>query len=426
MKLQNQTNYRNITACRLCESSDLRLALGLRSTPLGDRYLKPGMGATDANLVPLEILQCMVCGNYQTSSVIDPTGIYESYLSRPGAVNTVLTAAYEDYAHYLIEITDLKESDLVVELGSNDGLFASFFAKRGFKCLGVDPAKNLADTSVKRGVNTITDYFSSELSNELVEKYGCAKVIVANFMVANIDELRDFMTGVKGLLASDGVFAMETNYVADVISNLLIETLNHEHLSYFSVTSLGSFFNSLDLELIKVMRVPSKNGSLRCFIQHKGAKLQVQNSVFEARDFEQSRGLFLESVWCQFAEVLKHARNSAFKFCSNRSENGLYGYGTSIGATTILYQLSIGEFISGLIDDDPYRQGLESPGYGIPTLSSEVAFSRSSSTINCVVLAPQYVNQIVLKNSEARDRGVKFARIWPDVEEVPAKSWWQS
>lgn len=424
--MQNQTTYQNITKCRLCESSNLRLALGLRSTPLGDRYLKPGMGASNANLVPLEVMQCLVCGNYQTSSVIDPTGIYESYLSRPGAVNTVLTAAYENYAQSLIEIANLKESDLVVELGSNDGLFVSYFAKKGYKCLGIDPAKNLATTSVERGVNTISDYFSSEVSNEVVEKFGCAKVIVANFMVANIDELRDFMTGVKNLLASDGIFAMETNYVADVISNLLIETLNHEHLSYFSVTALTSFFDSLDLELIKVMRVPSKNGSLRCFIQHKGAKLPVQNSVFEAKDFEQFRGLFLESAWYQFAEVLKHARNSAFRFCSDRSGSGLYGYGTSIGATTILYQLNIGEFVSGLIDDDPYRQGLESPGYGIPTLSSEVAFSGSSSTTNCIVLAPQYVNQIVLKNSQARDRGVKFSRIWPDVEEVPAKTWWHS
>jgi len=401
------------------------VALGLRATPLGDRYLKPGMGAGKANLVPLDILQCAICGNYETSSVIDATGIYESYLSRPGAVNTVLTAAYQDYAQSLMRLAKLADSDLVVELGSNDGLFASFFASKGFKCVGVDPAKNLAATSIERGVDTISDYFSSDLSKKIIDRFGHAKVIVANFMVANIDDLRDFMTGVKNLLASDGVFAMETNYVADVISNLLIETLNHEHLSYFSVNSLSRFFDSLDLELIDVIRVPSKNGSLRCFVQHKGSKIPVANSVIEAKDFELSKGLFLESVWCQFGEALKHARNSAFKFCSDRSVNGLYGYGTSIGATTLLYQLNIGEFISGLIDDDPYRQGLESPGYAIPTLSSEAAFSGLSSATNCVVLAPQYVDQIVSKNSQARDRGVKFSRIWPTVEEVPRKDWWR-
>lgn len=424
--MQNQTKFRNVTKCRLCDSTNLRVALGLRATPLGDRYLKPGLGARDANLVPLEILRCAICGNFETSAVIDATGIYESYLSRPGAVNTVLTTSYEEYAKSLMSIAKLAKSDLVVELGSNDGLFASFFALRGFKCVGIDPAKNLAATSTDRGVETISDYFSSKLSEEVIEKFGNAKVIVANFMVANIDDLRDFITGVKNLLARDGIFAMETNYVADVISNLLIETLNHEHLSYFSVTSLSAFFDSFDLELIDVRRVPSKNGSLRCFVQHKGSKLPVAKSVVEAKDFEESRGLFLESAWCQFGEVLKHSRNSAFKFCSDRASHGLYGYGTSIGATTILYQLDIGDFISGLIDDDPYRQGLESPGFGIPTISSEVAFSGSSNATNCIVLAPQYVDQIVSKNSKARDRGVKFSRIWPDVEEVPAKAWWQS
>ena len=215
--MQNQTKFRNVTKCRLCDSTNLRVALGLRATPLGDRYLKPGLGARDANLVPLEILQCAICGNFETSAVIDATGIYESYLSRPGAVNTVLTAAYEEYAKSLISIAKLAESDLVVELGSNDGLFASFFAKRGFKCVGIDPAKNLAATSTDRGVETISDYFSSKLSEEVIEEFGNAKIIVANFMVANIDDLRDFITGVKNLLARDGIFAMETNYVADVI-----------------------------------------------------------------------------------------------------------------------------------------------------------------------------------------------------------------
>ena len=148
--MQNQTKFRNVTKCRLCDSTNLRVALGLRATPLGDRYLKPGMGAGKANLVPLDILQCAICGNYETSSVIDATGIYESYLSRPGAVNTVLTAAYQEYAKSLISIAKLAESDLVVELGSNDGLFASFFAKRGFKCVGIDPAKNLPDNSVPK------------------------------------------------------------------------------------------------------------------------------------------------------------------------------------------------------------------------------------------------------------------------------------
>lgn len=420
----NQAEFRIISKCRLCESTNLREALGLRPTPLGDRYLKPGLGAKEANLVPLEVIQCHDCGNFQTSAVIDATGIYESYLSRPGAVNSKLSISYQEYAQNLTELTGLDASDLVVELGSNDGLFASFFAENGFRCIGVDPAKNLAATSIDRGVHTITDYFSLALSKKIMNEFGQAKIIVANFMIANIDELRNFMIGVKNLLAQNGIFAMETNYVSEVISNLLIETLNHEHLSYFSVSSLSRFFDSLDLELFEVKRVPSKNGSLRCFVKHRGAKFPLTSSVAEAKRFETVRGLFLDTAWNQFAEVIKHARNSANAYCSDRTGAGVVGYGTSIGATTLLYQLEIGNYISGLIDDDPYRQGLESPGFAVPTISADSVFTSPPKARNCIVLAPQYVSQIVSKNSAAIALGVKFARVWPIVEEVTEKKWW--
>ena len=417
--------YRVRTECRLCGSGELHEAMQLHATPLGDRYLPPGRGANNARLVPLEIVQCEVCDNFQTSCVVEASDIYESYLSRPGAVNTELSSAYSRYAEDLEVLSGICLGDLVVELGSNDGLFASFFAAKGFRCLGVDPAVNLAETARSRGVETVSNFFSAALAHELVKAHGTAKVVVANFMVANVDDLDDFMSGVSTILDAKGVFGMETNYVCDVVQHELIETLNHEHLNYFSIASLNRFFGKHGLELFDVERVPSKGGSIRCFVQHKGAEHTVTKAVADALLFERSQGVATAGSWERFAQSLKHARRSVISFCSQQEPQSIVGYGTSIGATTLIYQLGLGPYLNLLVDDDPFRQGLESPGFGIPTVGPEVAFQGIDKASACVVLAPQYVNQIVEKNTSARNAGVDFYRVWPHLELAPKGEWWR-
>ncbi|MFZ9704506.1 MAG: hypothetical protein ACO3BB_04495, partial [Bacilli bacterium] len=111
------------------------------------------------------------------------------------------------------------------------------------------------------------------------------------------------------------------------------------------------------------------------------------------------------------------------KYFEDKEKSQVVGYGTSIGATTILYALEIGHAFSALIDDDPYRQGLESPGHALPIVSKEKAFEENLKTRFCAVLAPRYVDQILKNNASALKSGVIFSRIWPIVEEVPNQSW---
>jgi hypothetical protein len=242
-------------------------------------------------------------------------------------------------------------------------------------------------------------------------------------VAANVPDLDDFMSGIKSLLANDGIYALETNYALDVVDNMQLEVINHEHITYFSVTSLFKFFKKHGLEIFSVKRVPSKSGALRCFIQHAGGEFDVENSVLEALNFERNFGLFLPSVWNSMKSSVEHVKYASQKYFEDKEKSQVVGYGTSIGATTILYALEIGHVFSALIDDDPYRQGLESPGHALPIFSKENAFEESSKTRFCAVLAPRYVDQILKNNSSALQSGVIFSRVWPIVEEVPNRSW---
>ena len=422
-KLVNHLGYEVVKTCRLCGSFDLASALRLRDTPFGDRYLPPGKGAANANLIPLEVVQCIVCNGFQTSVVVDVEGMYEHYLSRPGAVNKILSGAYRLYAENLNSLLGLTSKDLMVEIGSNDGLFASLYAERGVRCLGVDPAQNLSQVALERGVKTISTFFGSSVANGIVAEHGNAKLIVANFMVANVSDLDDFMLGVKTLLASDGIYAMETNYVLDVVDNMQLEVINHEHITYFSVVSLSTFLEKHGLEIFRAQRVPSKSGSLRCYIQHKGSNFEIESSVADAKRCEIDYGVFLPSVWKPMECAIAHVRAAAGKYFEPKTSEGIAGYGSSIGATTLIYSLEIGQYLKALIDDDPYRQGLESPGFAIPTVSKDDIFTNEIKAKYCMVLAPRYVSQIISNNRSVSDAGVIFSRIWPVLEEVPFKPW---
>lgn len=422
-QLVNQLAYEVVKTCRLCGSSDLVSSLRLRDTAFGDRYLPPGKGAASANLIPLEVVQCISCNGFQTSVVVDVEGMYEHYLSRPGAVNKILSGAYRQYAEHLNGLLDLSSEDLMVEIGSNDGLFASLYAEKGIRCLGVDPAQNLTQVALERGVKTISTFFGSSVANGIVAEHGNAKLIVANFMVANVSGLDDFMRGVKTLLASDGIYAMETNYVLDVVDNMQLEVINHEHITYFSVVSLSTFLEKHGLEIFRAQRVPSKSGSLRCYIQHKGSNFEIESSVADAKSCEIAYGVFLPSVWKPMEYAIEHVRSAACRYFETKSSEGIAGYGSSIGATTLIYSLEIGQYLKALIDDDPYRQGLESPGFAIPTVSKEDIFDNEIKAKYCVVLAPRYVSQIISNNRLVCEAGVVFSRIWPVLEEVPFKPW---
>ena len=422
-KLLNQLDFIRVTSCRLCGSKDLNVVFELPDTPIGDRYLPPGSGAEFANLIPLEIIQCGVCNNFQTSVVVNVNTMYEHYLSRPGAVNKVLSDSYREYAEHLESLLGLTPNNLVVEIGSNDGLFASYFADKNIRCLGVDPAQNLSEVALIRGVKTISSFFGSSLANQLISEHGQAKLIVANFMVANVPDLDDFMSGVKKLLATDGIYAMETNYVLDVVDKMQLEVINHEHITYFSVESLSKFLEKHGLEIFAAKRVPSKSGSLRCFVQHKGSKHSVEDSVSNAKSFEANYGIFMPSVWKPMGKTIDHVSIAARKYFGDKDKKQTVAYGSSIGATTLIYSLKIGEFFKELIDDDPYRQGLESPGFAIPTVSKDKVFSDPVKAKFCAVLAPRYVSRIIENNQPALDSGVIFLRVWPMLEEVPYRQW---
>jgi hypothetical protein len=402
--------------CRLCESDDLESVLDMQPTPVPDKYLPKDRLAESRELIPLDLFMCTACGNLQTGAVTDPNVIYTHYLSRPAAVNPVLSGGYKEYAESVVRRFSIGSDDLVVEMGSNDGAFLNFFKNQGASVLGVDPAQNLAEVATKSGIETIQTFFSSEVSERIKKERGEAKAVIANFVYANIDHVIDVTEGVRNLLAPNGIFCFETNYRVDVFQKDLIETINHEHLTYYAVKPLRAFFNRLGMQLIEVQRVPSKGGAIRCVAQLEGGPHAISDTVDDLVDLEEKEGLYQSDYYKSCDSHIKSVREDMqLMFKDLDPESGsIAGYGTSIGATILIYQLGLGEALDFLVDDDPYRQGLVSPGYHMPVQAPQTLIEHNVRHV--LILAPLYAEQIMKKNQAYVDQGGQFVGVWPEAK----------
>ncbi|MDD2752732.1 MAG: methyltransferase domain-containing protein, partial [Candidatus Omnitrophica bacterium] len=248
--------------CRLCGSKNLKLALRLAPTPSGDAYVVEKDLEQSEEFFALDIVLCLDCGHAQLWEVVNPDLLYSGY-TYTSSVSSGLAAHFKDYADSVLDGFKFPEKSLVLDIGSNDGTLLSFFQKRGMQVLGIDPAAHIAKQATQKGIQTLAGFFTQDFARKIKQERGPVAIITANNVFANIDNLDDIIAGVKILLAQDGVFVMETSYLMDVLEKMLIETVFHEHLSYFSLRPLQSFFKRHGMQVVDVKRVATKGGSLR-------------------------------------------------------------------------------------------------------------------------------------------------------------------
>lgn len=264
-------NIKKVLECRLCGSKHLEKVIELTKNPVGDRFYRDRNVALGCELHNVEVMLCRNCGQMQLSEVVEPKEIYtDEYLYTTGT-SVGLPEHFAKSAQDLMKCFAIPKDSLVVEIGSNEGAMLAVFKNQGMRVLGIDPAGIAVKKAKDRGVDTIEGFFSLELAKNIVRERGRAKLVIANNVIANnvianIPALLDIIQGIKEILADDGVFVFETSYAYDVIRKHLIDTIYHEHISYFSAKPLGRLFAKCGLELFDAENIWTKGGSLRGYV----------------------------------------------------------------------------------------------------------------------------------------------------------------
>jgi SAM-dependent methyltransferase len=393
--------------CRGCESRDLELVFSLEPTPIGDAYVTSEKVNVTQPSYPIDLYMCNSCGLAQLIDVIDPDILYGEYIYVT-ASSTGLSAHFQAYAESVIDKCRLKHGSLVVDIGSNDGTLLRHFQQRGMSVLGVEPAAHIAAQATAAGIKSIDSFFTPDLAREMLDEHGYAKLITANNVFANIDDLMSLVNGVNELLADDGVFVFESYYLADLVQNMVFDFIYHEHLSSFSVRPMQALFQRVDLELVAVQRVATKGGSLRYFVQRSNGPLIKDGTVVEMLAFEEKIGLYRKETFTAYADKINGLKEQTKNFLAKAKSEGktIAGFGASITGTTLIYHFEIGEYLDYLIDDNLAKQERFSPGLHLPVLATSALYDRKPDYV--IILAWRYADQIISNNEDYMGLGGTF------------------
>lgn len=402
-------------ACRLCKSTALTVILKLTPTPIADEYVSKSLSSIPQACYPLNLVLCKKCGHVQLQNVILPKNIYINYIYET-ATSLGLVNHFLIYSEEVLRRINPVIGSLIIDIGSNDGTFLNNFKTKGFRVLGIDPAKKIAAKATQSGIPTLPQFFTLKLAHWIKKKFGQAAIITANNIFANIDDLEEFIKAVKKLLMPDGVFILETFYLLDFIKNKVFDFTFHEHLSYFSVTPLIKFFKCYDMEIIDVIHVPTKAGSLRITVQFADGAKKISSSVAKYTTMETSIGLQKRTLFKSYKEYIDKIKTELLKILDNiKKENKtIVGYGASATSTTLLYHFDLNDKLQYLIDDNPKKIGVFSPGYHLPVLSPEEVYKRRIDYI--LVLAWRYATPIINGHKKFLKQGGHFIVPLPTIQ----------
>ena len=396
-------SYHKRTTCRLCESTNLSLALHYPPQPLADNYLRPPAVIIDPKfwgedlIYPLDLYLCDDCGCAQLLDVVSGDEIYPSYTYETGSS----PALVEHFGQYAIDIeARIKppREGLIVDIGGSDGTLLNNFKLSDMRTLNVDPAP------VAANVETIKEFFDPELGAIIRAQRGPASIITANNVYANIDDLRTFTEAVRNLLAPDGVFVIETFYLADFIDNMVFDFIYHEHLTEFALSPLIGFFQRLGMQIFDVQRVPTKGGSIRVYVQRDTGRRHVTPNVPALVEWEHLCGLGKLPIFENYADTIAERFGELWFYLNKLGKKTIAGYGASPTSTTLIYTLCLGLFLDYLVDDWPAKIGTYSPGLHLPVHSPQVLtdasrlFDTPHAPDYCIILAWRYADQIMARN----------------------------
>ena len=368
------STVREKTTCRLCDALfTTSPVLSLPATPPANEFV-PAPALQDH--FPLELMLCAACGHVQLKHVVAPERLFRNYVYTSGG-NVTAQKHFKTLAAVTIARLGLRPSDLVVELGSNDGALLVCYQECGLTVLGVDPAVKIAAAASSRGVRTLPVFFDEATVDKILRMELApgrkAALVVANNVFAHADDLHGIVKAVKQLLAPGGTFVFEAQYLGDLVSKGLFDMIYAEHLSFHSVEPLVNFFARHRMCLLDVERIDTHGGSIRCFVGDQPGL--IGERVLDLIEYERALRLGYTSTYMELGERIQERRSELRELLLEKigSDTRVVGYGAPAKLTTLLYALDLpGERFAYVVDDSPWKQGLYTPGKHIPV----VPFSR--------------------------------------------------
>ncbi len=336
----------------------------LGSTPPANAFVKPEDLGKPEFFFPLELLLCRLCGFVQLRDVVSPDLLFRDY-PYVSSTSPAFVAHFEELAETVCRRFSFPEKPFLVDIGSNDGILLRPFQQKGWRVLGVDPAVKIAERAAENGIPTLPFFFNTKVARDIARERGQAHLITATSAFPHIDDLDEVISGVKILLADNGIFLIEAYALSDLVQKNLFDTIYHEHLSYFTASTFDTLFARLGMEVFDMEKTDTHGGSHRVFVQKRGGPHARASRVSEEIAREKELRLDHPETYRAYAASIEKNRIRLFALLSGFKKQGkrIAGYGAAAKSTTLLHSFGIGEeTVDYIVDDSSWKQGLYTPG----------------------------------------------------------------
>jgi SAM-dependent methyltransferase len=257
----------------------------------------------------------------------------------------------------------------VVEVASNDGTVLSRFQEVGCQILGVDPARNIAEAASADGIPTLAEFFTDELARDLARTRGGADVVIARNVLPHVKSIHSVVRGMADVLANDGIAVAEFHDAGIIESELHYDSVYHEHLFYFTLTSMARLFAQVGLHPFDVMRSPISGGSWVLFLSKDPGR--DRGAAAAALEAERTSGIDRLDTWQAFGDRSRAHATRLQEMVAGVGRD-LIGYGASARSSTLLNFCGLrSPQIRAVIDRNPLKHGMLTPGTAIPIVSFE-------------------------------------------------------
>ncbi len=404
--------------CRSCGARVTATFADLGVSPLANSYLNKEQLAGMEPFYPLHARVCSECFLVQIEVLASAESLFGDYAYFSSYSTTWLEHA-RAYSEQVCERFGLGTDSQVVEEASNDGYLLQYFRRRGIPVLGIEPARNVAQTALDRGIPTVTQFFGLQTARELSRKYA-ADLLVGNNVFAHVPDLNDFTAGLKAMLKPDGFLTLEFPHLLRLIEEVQFDTIYHEHFSYFSLTTALRVLEHHGLTVFDVEELDTHGGSLRVFARHSdNDRHPIAERVEELLRREQERGLMDVQTYRAFATQVEREKRSILSFFIKEKEQraSIAAYGAPAKGNTLLNFCGLRtDFISYTVDRNPHKQGRYLPGSHIPIKDpSEVARTKPDLLF---VLPWNLGDEIMDQMSFIREWGGRFVLRTPELQVV--------
>jgi 2-polyprenyl-3-methyl-5-hydroxy-6-metoxy-1,4-benzoquinol methylase len=403
--------------CRFCGEVLQHTLVDLGMSPLCESYLKANQLNQMEPFYPLHVYVCAHCFLVQLEEYVNPDHIFTEYAYFSSYSDTWLAHA-KSYTELMIDRFQLDSTSHIMEIGSNDGYLLQHFVKRGISVLGIEPAANIAQTALEKGVPTSVQFFGEQVARDMVGAGRQADLLVGNNVLAQVPALNDFVRGMRILLKPHGVITMEFPHLMQLMEGNQFDTIYHEHFSYFSFLTVEKIFAAHGLAIFDVEELPTHGGSLRIYIHHREDTVHTHTSrILDLRVREEASGFTQLVRYFAFAEKVKDTKRKLLTFLIEAKRQGKFiaAYGAPGKGNTLLNYCGIRtDFIDYTVDRNPYKQGKFLPGTHIPIFHPDKI--KESQPDYLLILPWNFKDEIMTQMSYVSEWGCRFVVPIPEVK----------